>query len=682
MKIVLCTSPHLKHSAVLEADFKPRRDLMYTFAPLGLLSLCAAVRERNKITPILYDLNDRINREIITNSDFFYASAAEDILSFDPDVVGFMTECDSFHHVMQFCAAIKSRKPSCYIVLGGPHATAVAEEAMTEWDAIDCIVMGEGEISFPELIDQLLNHRDEVIAGTVMRDRSRDPRKGAHRALMDSLDDLPFPAYDLYQPLQGEEIYLEAGRGCPFQCTFCSTSPFWQRKHRVKSPARIVAEVQYVLRLFPVERIHFTHDLFTANPAWVREVCQALIGSGVNIRWTCSSRVDTIDKDLVGLMAKAGCNAIFFGVESGSPDVLNQIMKKISYDQTLQAIQWCHEHRITPNVGLIIGFPFETGESFKSTFSTFVQLLVKGAKPVHLFSYCPFVQSSIYPSLKNLECTGHFMDIPLPKLTAAKNRELIRNNYALFSSYFKPELSKEISSLGKGMLYAIDEFALLVDCTRFASIIISEIIGGMDKLFFSWAEYIRRYNMERGKNKEREYYGAPVDYCGFLLHLLEGREISETYLPELIAVFRKNFEIASGLKAIEPTTMAGYKSRVLPAGLYGIQMRSRVSIDSVIDTKEVHHDFSALLDNEMPGRDVIVARKRMYLVWQRGSANNVSLISVSASIHHLIQQVKRGQLTIEELLDNWMQFPADSGIQGFFDKMQEAMSKNLITLNE
>src|ERR1044072_8947370 len=106
------------------------------------------------------------------------------------------------------------------------------------------------------------------------------------RQLIKHLDMLSYPAYELYKPDSEEQIFFEVGRGCPFQCTFCSTAPFWKRAHRVKSAMRIVEELLYVTQLYGCRRMHFTHDLFTTNIAWVQEVCEALISAAVPVKWT------------------------------------------------------------------------------------------------------------------------------------------------------------------------------------------------------------------------------------------------------------------------------------------------------------------------------------------------------------------------------------------------------------
>ncbi|HWR33596.1 MAG TPA: radical SAM protein [Chitinophagaceae bacterium] len=685
MTVVLSTSPHIKHSAVLEADFRPRNDLMYTFAPLGILMLCATLREKLAITPIIYDINANINADEIKNSDSFYENAAESILRTEPDVLGFMTECDSYHHVLQICKKVKKKKPECFVILGGPHATAVALPTMKRWDCIDAIVLGEGEITFTELIQCVQSGSEKIVAGTVMRDKSGIPVEGDKRELINSLDDLPFPAYDLYVPLPGEELFVEAGRGCPFKCAFCSTSPFWQRKHRTKSAARIVEEIKYIRQFHEVSRVHFTHDLFTTNADWVEEVCHALIQAELGVKWTCSSRIDTISEPLIALMAQAGCNAIFFGIESGSERILKLIDKDIPFETTCEIISICYKYGVSPNGGLILGFPFEDTESFRDTFNAYVQLLKRGMKPLHIFSYCPFAQSSLYKSLGTMECTGNFLDIPLPEKIDMANRQLIKNDRELFGSYFKPVLQPAIAGLKKGMLYAIDEFALLVDAVRIPSLKLADELGGMDNLFFTWVKHISVKNKKQSKSEYRKYFGRPLDYCDFLIMLCqELHESFPAYIKQALQVIRQNFNISLSMSHKEATTMANYRSKTLAGSLTEARVETKIRSENIIAYMRLDYDVSPVLNAITLPDDYAPPKQCTNLLWQKGSTGNVALIQVNDFIYEIVAEQNREGFTVQELIDRWIiskEDKQDVNIDVLLGDLQSALEKEIVTLN-
>src|SRR6266849_6136742 len=156
MNIQLVTSPHIRHPAVLQSDFQVDQSVMNTFIPIGLLSLIPSVRLALGIDPVLYDLNRRILDSTIQLGPRFYENASAMLCSRNPDLIGFMTESDSYHHVLQICMRIKKMLPGCLIVLGGPHASAVSTTTLQKYSCIDFIVQGEGEVTFTELLKSIM----------------------------------------------------------------------------------------------------------------------------------------------------------------------------------------------------------------------------------------------------------------------------------------------------------------------------------------------------------------------------------------------------------------------------------------------------------------------------------------------------------------------------------------------
>jgi len=682
MKILLSTSPHIRHSAVLEADFRPRNDLMYRFAPLCLLMLAEALRAKTGETIKIYDINEKINSDEIKNDNSFYKSIAKSIRKLDPDVLGFMTECDSFHHILQICIEFKKISPDCHIMLGGPHATAVAEETMEKWSCIDSIVMGEGEITFCELIEVIAKGDDKSVAGAIVRNKKGQIIKGKNRSLIENLDELPFPAYDLYIPAQGEELFLEAGRGCPFQCTFCSTSPFWHRRHRVKSARRIIEEIRFIKKLHPdTERFHFTHDLFTANQNWVKEVCEALIQAKLGVKWTCSSRIDTVNDELLTLMAQAGCNAIYFGIESGSDKILQSIKKEIPFSITVQIIQKCNELNITPNAGLIIGFPGEDDETITETFSVYEELARIGTKPLHLFSYCPFAQSSLYVELEELVSTGHFLDIPLSPHLNASNRKLIADDPVLFGSYFKP-LSKE-KSLNDGVLYALDEFSILADALRISVLLLGERLSIKD-LFFKWINYISLKNEKDGtKEAYRKYMGSPVDFCSFLIEIDEELKLQLPWFRELLLVQRMNFNIAAELSLNQPVSMATYRSKTLPSNFSHVSFDSLVSSKFLMGKIQLNFNILPLLEKNYYTKDMLPEQEKTNLVWQFKPGVGISLLQVSDFIYSILSKVETKHFSVDQLVNDWINDDAniDVNVADLILDIQDAVTKKVLNFN-
>ncbi|MFL6253776.1 MAG: B12-binding domain-containing radical SAM protein [Pyrinomonadaceae bacterium] len=663
MKVLLSTSPHVRHPAVLQNDFTPDASLMYGFAPVGLLSLAAVLRrDRPAAVCEIYDLNRRILSGALPLDARFYAAAAEDICSHEPDVVGFMTECDSYHHILQITRAIKQTLPDCMVVLGGPHASAVAQRTLEEWDSVDAVVIGEGEATFPELLDALATRSDLPVSGALIRGGPGGILRGGNRALIDHLDNLPVPAYEMYRPDPGEEIFIEVGRGCPFKCEFCSTAPFWGRRHRVKSSARILHEVHLVKELFGTTRVHFTHDLFTTDRNWVRAVCEALENAGAPVRWTCSARTDTVDEELLSLMARAGCNAIYFGVESGSQRILSEIRKNISLTQSFKMLEACRDAGITPNAGFIAGFPTEDAESLRETFDGYERALRLGCRPTHLFGYCPFADSSLYARLKELECRGHFVDLPLGAETDLANRQLVRSDPVLYGAYFRPRLPGVVP----GELNAIDgvdEFSPLVEAALIPALELARLVGGMYEVYSRWLPWIHAHNDTRGAPAHRRSYGTPAVFATFVLEALGDMPETSAATLAVARAVRLNLSVAESASMPLSTTMASHRSLPLPAveASSPITLNTLLSPGSVVATLALDYDVTPALLGRL---ELPLEEEPTYLVWQVSGTRSVRLLRVEQMLFDALEALGKNPATAGELFLGRLCVETQRGAEG------------------
>ena len=649
MKVQLVTSPHIRHPAVLQSDFQVDQSVMNTFIPIGLLSLISSARLALNIEPFLYDLNRRIIDGTIGLGSNFYENASAALCSSGPDLIGFMTESDSYHHVLQICERIKEMLPGCLIVLGGPHASAVSKRTLQRYSCVDFIVQGEGEVTFAELLRSIMSGSKDRVAGVVQRNKKEEPgvETGIARPQVGLLDSLPFPAYDLYRPDPGEEIFLEVGRGCPFQCTFCSTAPFWKRQHRVKSPARILAEINHLTMLYGPRRMHFTHDLFTVDRAWVRDVCKTLIDSGSPARWTCSSRTDTIDEELLHLMATAGCSAIYFGLESGSEQIVRDVGKNIPKAHSFRMLKACLDAGITPNAGFIGGLPSEDEESLEETFTAYTQALELGCNPVHLFLFTPYADSSIFNSLGQTICTGHFLDLPLGHELDISNRELIASDPVLFGAYHRPR-----HSCAREVLFdALEEFGTLVASALLPTLVLARHAGGMFHLFEQWIEWVGSFNINRGAEPFRRYCASAARFCDFLMDLATKYEGVPPHLHSLLRVVQMNHLLTGSIRI--PTTMASYRTKMASTEMQLVNLGSKLSIGNVVATLEVEHDVSAAFSNPAASELPVPRSGPLYLVWHRDSTGYMQLIKVDAFTFQAVQILRlRPKATADVIVES------------------------------
>ena len=193
------------------------------------------------------------------------------------------------------------------------------------------------------------------------------------RPFIQDLDDLPIPLHNLLplskyrMPLiHGPFTFVVTSRGCPAGCTFCIKHLSYQYTVRLRSPELLMQEL-WQLKKLGINNVHMYADLFTVNRDQVVELCQRMIEENIEIKWTCNSRVDYVDKEMLEMMGKAGCRLISWGIESGSEQILKNVHKGIKPEDAKQALLWSKEAGIMNWGYFIIGLPGETEDTIRQT---------------------------------------------------------------------------------------------------------------------------------------------------------------------------------------------------------------------------------------------------------------------------------------------------------------------------
>lgn len=353
---------------------------MGELAPVGILSL-AAVLESKGLQPEVVDLNRLYYcwlRDVDQHKTDFCLFAGNYLAGCDFDFFGFSTVCSSYPLTLRIAAEVKRAHPDSLIVLGGPQASVVDRATLQAYPHIDVVVRGEAEQTLPALVQALAANRPlaDIPGITFRSQRDGDIVRNPDAPLVLDLDALPFPAFHLFPDVRFcRHFPLELGRGCPFSCTFCSTNDFFRRRFRLKSPARIIAEMRWVRQTYGISSFELVHDMFTVDRKRVVEFCQALVESGETFTWGCSARTDCIDEELIALMAKAGCRGIFFGIETGSRRMQKIIDKGLELNDSVDRVRSCDKFKIDTAVSLMAGFPEETLDDLRDTAAFFVDSL-------------------------------------------------------------------------------------------------------------------------------------------------------------------------------------------------------------------------------------------------------------------------------------------------------------------
>jgi len=329
--------------------------------PLGPAYLAAYLRQSGRHSVDIIDMNaQKIKLDNIPWRDW--------------DIIGISGDTSRHNDVLRIAGYAKQAGKT--VVTGGYHVTFLDEDALRTGN-IDYIVRGEGEEIFAQLIDALSEGGDvSKVKGISYLDADGNLVRTPNAPPVQDLDSLPPPARDLlpmkeYKPTLAKRplTTMVSSRGCPFNCTFCSSSEFAGTKWRGRSPENMADEIESVMDAYGYRAIAFLDDNFTINPKHVIDVCKELQRRSIDIAWWCFSRVDTIVKnvDMVEQMAKSGLKMVFLGLESGSKEMLENYHKKITTDIAAKAVEILKSFGIRIWGSFIVGGLDDTKETVRQT---------------------------------------------------------------------------------------------------------------------------------------------------------------------------------------------------------------------------------------------------------------------------------------------------------------------------
>jgi radical SAM superfamily enzyme YgiQ (UPF0313 family) len=376
----------------LDADFYQ--------TPHGLFSLGAqALRAGHQV-------------KVLNLSAFAWSAVEELVARLSADVFGMSCWTANRRGVALVARALKKHHPHALVVIGGPHATPLAKEMLQHHPEIDLVCVGESDITFLEVIEQrALGRPLEGIAGTVYRTKYGIER-APERANVPNLDTLASP-----QTYFDSHI-LMTSRGCPWACTFCGAETSWGRGFRGHSVAYVLDTLEAALPRLRVKMIQVKDDTFTTNKKRVLELCRGIRARKLNFLWSCDTRVDVLNEELLYEMRLAGCQRLSLGVESGSQQILDRIDKKITTQEIIAAADMAKKYGVHVRFYMMLGNRGETRETFQETLD-----FLKAARPHQYIFSC----LSIYPGTEDFReaekrgwldrevyFTGDFQELKVP----------------------------------------------------------------------------------------------------------------------------------------------------------------------------------------------------------------------------------------------------------------------------
>lgn len=358
-----------------KSDSKDIKQIGSQFPRIGTAYIAAYLRQNGYDVKIVDAIALNLNAEGIKKI----------IKKEKPDFIGLGPFTEEIYEAYKVCKIAKQVDTGIVTVLGGPHASALPRETLEEFPLVDCVIYGEGEETFLKLANGLAlvdidgiayRKNDEIIVN-----KPACP--------IENLDEIPYPAWDLYpmdsyrgiltknfnrkMDIPALELPVLSVRGCPSKCNFCYKV---YDGVRFRDPVKVVDEIEFLVDKYGATDIFFAEGTFLAKSEHGKKICTELIRRrlGKKISWVAETRVNAVDEESLKLMKEAGCEELYYGIESGDEEILKKSKKGITFDQMRTAIKLTRKVGIRACCFSIIGHPNETKETIDKTINLLMEL--------------------------------------------------------------------------------------------------------------------------------------------------------------------------------------------------------------------------------------------------------------------------------------------------------------------
>lgn len=426
----------------------PFRDTFgYSMPPPGLLRLAGEL-ERRGLHVELEDLAFRHARGELATGSLLCESAARRLLKRgDFDVIGLSVMGATLPAALVIAERLRELAPNTRLLLGGPGTTGADRIVLERFPWIDAIVRGEAENTLPEVLGRYAEGRDlRGVDGVTWRDAQGELHVEADRAMIADLGELAPYAWHLLPPLAeykaitGEHeglTPLDSGRGCAFDCSFCTIGRYWGRRSRPLPAERLAEEVHALAQLPGAQNAYLCHDLFAADRGHALAFCDAMLARGPR-PWEVRARVDHLDGELLERMGAAGCYRVLLGVESGSPKV-RALANKGQYAEldVLAVVEQCGANGVRPILSLILGLPGEEEEDLEASLALVARASLVTDALISLHLPNPQIGCELHEThgAKARPVDGIPPDMAFGSGETPPERELIAAHPDLFSSW-------------------------------------------------------------------------------------------------------------------------------------------------------------------------------------------------------------------------------------------------------
>lgn len=391
--------------------------------PLGLAYVAAALREAGHTVQVVDATGSGLDTELIRHTAAGPLSVRGLTI---PQIVGAIdpqTEVIGISHMFlhqwpllrDLATALRARYRDAKIVVGGENATAFHEHILAHCPAIDACVLGEGEATIVELLDRWTGDAiPDDLAGVAHRGDSGEVIARPARPRITDLDALPEPAWDLF-PVdayldrhhsggvdRGRSMPLLTSRGCPYRCSFCSSPQMWTTRYTRRTPSKVVDEIAGYVERYRITNVDLSDLTAMLTKDWLIEFARALVDRGVDvtIQLPSGTRSEAVDAEAAQWLFRAGVRNFCYAPESGSPETLSRIHKKVALPRLITSLRAAIDADLTTHASIIIGFPHERADQLLETYRFVLKLAAEGLDTVAVMVFAPYPGSEEYENLR------------------------------------------------------------------------------------------------------------------------------------------------------------------------------------------------------------------------------------------------------------------------------------------
>jgi radical SAM superfamily enzyme YgiQ (UPF0313 family) len=315
--------------------------------------------------------------------------------------------------------ALRQACPSLPIVVGGEHASALPELVLSQ-APVDWVICGEGESALVELAKRLAAGEPRTaitrtLPGALGRAADGSILRGPGAQRIKAIDDIAPPAWELFPladylatghthgiPLAGRiSMPILASRGCPYDCTFCSSPAMWTTRWRARSPQQVLDEICGYMTRYQASNFDFYDLTAIVDRRWLVQFCELILARKLDFSWQLptGTRSEALDSEVLELMRRAGCRHVIYAPESGSPRLLATIRKKIDPQRMLASMRSATQVGLPVKANIVIGFPTETPYDLLLSWRLIAKMAMAGVEDVSVFPFSPYPGSQLFREL-------------------------------------------------------------------------------------------------------------------------------------------------------------------------------------------------------------------------------------------------------------------------------------------